>query len=212
MWHALKAELAYFRIWLVGGIGIAIGITLFMHGIKWYLNDTESVPGFVTNMFLLIAGMVVAFVAQGYRSEEHRNYLLMAGPLTPRQLAGVLVLLPACLMGLGLLFTAIKMGLEAMLTGRFNPEDVRMTGSFAGQFWAAAQLGPLAQEATAARREQRNRASAIGWAAFVGTILLLAVSWLFSGATFGLIGPMLAVVVAMVAAFTLYEGRTDFTR
>lgn len=212
MWHALKAELAYFRIWLLGGIGIAIGITLFMHGIKWFLKDTDSVPGFVTNMFLLIAGMVVAFVAQGYRSEERRNYLLMAGPLTPRQLAGILVLLPAFLMGLGVLFSALKIGLETLLTGRFDPESVRMTGTFAGQFWAAAQLGPLAQEATEARRERRNPAGMIGWAVFVGTILLLAVSWLFSGATFGFLGPMIAVGIAMAATVPLYEGRTDFTR
>jgi hypothetical protein len=156
--------------------------------------------------------MVVAFVAQGYRSEERRNYLLMAGPLTPRQLAGVLVLIPACLMGLGVLFSAIKIGLESLLTDRFDPESLRMTATFAGQFWAAAQLGPLAQEATAARRERRNRAGAIGWAVFVGTILLLAVSWLFSGATFGLVGPMIAVAVAMAAAVPLFEGRTDFTR
>jgi hypothetical protein len=212
MWHALKAELAYFRIWLLGGIGIAIGITLLMHGIKWFLNDTDSVPGFVTNMFLLIAGMVVAFVAQGYRAEEHRNHLLMAGPSTPRQLAWVLVLLPACFMALGFVLATIKIGIEAMLTRYFNPEEVFMTCTFAGQFWAAAQLGPLAQEATAARRERRNRAGAIGWAVFVGTILLLGVSWLFSGATFGFVGPAIAVAVAMVAAVPLFAGRTDFTR
>lgn len=212
MWRALKAELAYFRLWLLGGIGIAIGITILMHGIKWFLKDTESVPGFVTNMFLLIAGMVVAFVAQGYRSEEHRNHLLMAAPVTPRQLAGVLVLLPACWMGLGIFLLLIKISVESLLTGRLDPEGLRMTGTFAGQFWAAAQLGPLAQEATAARRERRDRASAVGWAVFIGAILLLAVSWLFSGATFGYVGPMIAVVVAMAAAVPLCEGRTDFTR
>jgi hypothetical protein len=115
-------------------------------------------------------------------------------------------------MGLALLLSALKIGLETLLVGRFDPESLRMTGTFAGQFWAAAQLGPLAQEATEARRERRNRAGAIGWAVFVGTILLLAVSWLFSGATFGFLGPMIAVVVAMCAAVPLFEGRTDFTR
>ena len=212
MWHALRAELVYFRMWLFGGLGIAGGITVFMHVLKWLFDDGEGVPGFLTSMFLLIAGMVVAFVAQSYRAEERRARLLMAGPLTPRQLAGGLVRLPAALMGLCVLLTAFKIGLEALITGRLDIESVRTTASFAGQFWAYAQLGPLAQEASAAHRQRRSRAVVVGWGVFVGAVLVLAASWLFAGSIHGFLGPMIAAGAAMAVAAALYQGRTDFTR
>jgi hypothetical protein len=180
MWRALKAELVYFRVWLIGGLGMAVGISMLLYVLKWLFDDGEGVPGFIPNMFLLIAGMVVAFVAQGYRSEERRSLLLMAAPLTPRQVAGVLVLLPACLIG--------------------------------AQFWAAAQLGPLAQEATAARLQRRSRAGVIGWAVFAGAILLTSASWLFQGSFHGLLVSMITVGAAMGTTAKLYTDRTDFTR
>ena len=30
MWHALKAELAYFRPWLLGGLGLAAGVVVLV--------------------------------------------------------------------------------------------------------------------------------------------------------------------------------------
>ena len=212
MWHALRAELIYFRPWLLGGLGIAAGISVMMHVLKWLVDDGEGVPGFLTNMFLFIGGMVVAFIAQSYRSEERRSRLLLAGPLTPRQLAGVLVLLPACLVGIGVLLTALKIGVESLLTGTFDLADMRMTASFAGEFWAYAQVGPLTQESSAARRQGRGRAAAFGWAVFVIVILVLAASMLFRGSVQGNLGPLMAAVAAMAVAAALYEGRTDFTR
>jgi hypothetical protein len=212
MLHALKAELAYFRVWLVGAFGIAIGITVMLHGLKWLFDDTEGVPGFVTNMFLLIATMVVAFVAQGMRSEEKRARLLMAGAMTPAQAAGVLVLLPACLMGAGLLLTALKVGLTALVSGQFDPESVRVTASVGGQFWAAAQLGPLAQEATAARRQHRTTAGYAGWLLFSVTIsALIGMMWI-RGSIAGILGHLVIVLAVMATAAILYRGRTDFTR
>jgi hypothetical protein len=212
MWRALKAELVYFRPWLLGGLGIAAGISVLMHVIKWYVGDGEGMPGFLTNMFLFIGAMVVAFIAQTYRSEERRARLLLAGPMTPRQLAGVLVLLPACLVGIGVLLTALKIGLETLITGGLEFADVRMTASFAGEFWAYAQLGPLAQESSAARRQGRGGAGLFGWAVFATAILLLAASMLFRGSIQGFVGQLMVVVASLAVAATLYEGRTDFTR
>jgi hypothetical protein len=212
MWRALKAELVYFRVWLIGGLGMAVGISMLLYVLKWLFDDGEGVPGFIPNMFLLIAGMVVAFVAQGYRSEERRSLLLMAAPLTPRQVAGVLVLLPACLMGVGVFFTALEIGLEALLTKRFDLTNLHTTTLLGAQFWAAAQLGPLAQEATAARLQRRSRAGVIGWAVFAGAILLTSASWLFQGSFHGLLVSMITVGAAMGTTAKLYTDRTDFTR
>jgi len=41
MWHALRAELAYFRPWLLGGLGIAAGVSLMMLVIKFFVDDAE---------------------------------------------------------------------------------------------------------------------------------------------------------------------------
>jgi hypothetical protein len=212
MLHALKAELQYFRIWLIGGLGIAAGITILMHVLKWIFNDQEGMPGFLPNMFLLIAVMVVAFVAQGTRTEEKRNRLLMAGSLTPRQIAGVTVLLPACLMGVGMLLTALKIGAASLLTGYFDLEEIRMTASLAGEFWAAAQFGPLACEATAARRQRRSLAGGVGWVVFFGGILVLAGSMALRGSIPGFLCQLLVLGASMAVALQLFAGRTDFTR
>lgn len=212
MLHALKAELAYFRVWLIGAFSIAVGITVMLHFLKWLFDDAEGVPGFVTNMFLLIACMVVSFVAQGMRSEERRARLLMAGPMTPTQAAGVLVLLPACLMGVGVILTAVKVGITALIAGGIDSESAMVTASFTGQFWATAQVGPLAQEATAARRQHRNWAGLFGWLAFAGSILaLIGLMWL-RGAAAGLLGHLVVLGTVMAVTVALYRNRTDFTR
>jgi hypothetical protein len=73
-------------------------------------------------------------------------------------------------------------------------------------------MGPLAQEATAAHHQRRRRASALGWAIFVGSILLLVAAQFLLGSIFGRVGLVGVIATAMVAAAVLYSGRTDFTR
>jgi len=90
--------------------------------------------------------------------EERRSRLLLAGPLTPRQLAGVTVLLPACLVGLAALAALLKFGLLTLVTGKLELANLGFVGAFTGGFLGYAQMGPLAQEATAARRQRRGRA------------------------------------------------------
>jgi len=212
MWHALRAELAYFRMWLLGGLGIAAGVSVMMLVIKWFVDDAEGIPGFLTSMFLFVAGMVVSFIVQSYRWEERRTRLLLAGTLTPRQLAGVLVILPACFMSVGALAGVVMIGLTALISGNLDPADLRMTAVFGVEFWAYAQLGPLAQESTAARRQGRGRAAIVGWAVFAVAVLLLAVGMFFRHLIQANLGQMLAIVMAMVVAAAIYQGRTDFTR
>ncbi|MBD3852906.1 MAG: hypothetical protein IFK93_16480 [Acidobacteria bacterium] len=212
MWHALRAELAYFRMWLLGGLGIAAGVSVMMLVIKWFVDDAEGIPGFLTSMFLFIAGMVVSIIVQSYRWEERRTRLLLAGTLTPRQLAGVLVILPACFMSVGALAAVIMIGLTALITGNLDHTDLRMTAVFGLEFWAYAQMGPLVQEAAAARRQGRGRAAIVGWMVFAGAILLLAVGMFFRHLIQANLGQMLAIVMAMVVAAAIYQGRTDFTR
>jgi len=98
MWHALRAELAYLRVYLLSAFAIALGVAVMVDGLI-VLTDDNGEQGYVLaglpGLFMIISAMVVGFIGQGLRSEERRMRLLLAGPLTPRQLAGVMVLLPA---------------------------------------------------------------------------------------------------------------------
>jgi hypothetical protein len=212
MWRALKAELVYSWPWMLGGLGIAPFVSILLSVLVRLLEEGEGPPIFVIAIFPIIAGMVVAFIAQGYRVEERRARMLLAGPATPRQLALVTVLLPVCFVGMGVLATIPLMGLASLITGKFVQSDLPIVAGFAGQFWAYAQLGPLAQESTAARRQQRNRAAVSGWALFATTILVLATSQFFMHSMLGHLGVAIANITAIGAALSLYQGRTDFTR
>lgn len=212
MWHALRAELVYFRPWLLGGLGIAAFVSTLLTVLAIFVDGADGVPGFLAGMFPIIAGMVVAFIAQSYRSEEHRARLLLAGPMTPRQLAGVMVLLPSCLVGLGALAGAVFVGAIALLTGPLQEATQPTLGVFAVQFLAYAQMGPLAQEATAARNQRRNGAAVVGWGVFVGAVFLLVATQFVLGSTYGVLAQLVTVIVAMAVAAVLYLGRTDFTR
>jgi len=76
-----------------------------------------------------------------------------------------------------------------------------------------AVVGALEGDDTrAARRQQRGRAAIVGWAVFVGAILVLGASMLFRNSIQGYLGQLVAVVTAMAVGAWLYEGRTDFTR
>jgi hypothetical protein len=211
MWRALKAEIVYFLPWLLGGLGIAAFVIVVLGVVMWVYPD-DGPPSFLVAIFPIIAGMVVAFIAQSYRVEERRARLLLAGPLTPRQLAWVTVLLPACFVGLGVVAAAFMIGLTALVFGKFEPATMRIVGGFAAQFLAYAQMGPLAQESTAARRQQRVGAAVAGWAVFAGAILALAAGQFFLHSLQGHVGIWMIIVVTMIVAAALYQGRTDFTR
>jgi hypothetical protein len=212
MWRALKTELIYSWPWMLGGLGIAAFVSILLSLLVRFLEEGDGPPIFVIAMFPIIAGMVVAFITQGYRAEERRARLLLAGPLTPRQLAWVTVLLPVCFVGIGVLSTIPMIGLARLITGKFVSSELPMVAGFAGQFWAYAQLGPLAQESSAARRQRRTAASLIGWAVFFGTILVLVASQFFMHTAYGHIGFAVVSITAMGVAASLFQRRTDFTR
>jgi len=212
MWHALRAELAYFRPWLLGGLGIASGVILLLSVLMRFSNDGDGPPGFVVAVFPIIAGMVVSFICGSLRVEERRARLLLSGALTPRQLAWLTVLLPACFVGLSVLAVPPMIGVAALVAGKLEPASWPITGSFALQFWAYAQLGPLGQESCAARRQNRGRAGLIGWAVFAGVILVLVACQLILQSTQGHLLQVMAVIMSMGVAAMLYQGRTDFTR
>lgn len=212
MWHALKAELTYFRPWLLGGLGIAAGVVLLLSVLMRFSNDADGPPGFVVAVFPIIAGMVVSFICGSLRVEERRARLLLSGALTPRQLAWLTVLLPACFVGLSVLAVPPMIGVASLVAGKLEPASWPIAGSFALQFWAYAQLGPLGQESCAARRQNRGRAGLIGWAVFAGVILVLVACQLVLRSTQGHLLQVTAVITAMGVAAMLYQGRTDFTR
>lgn len=212
MWLAIRAELAYFRPWLLGGLAIAFGVVGIMVVLTLFPDVHVGGPEqFFWVMFPIIAGMVVSFIAQGMRVEEHRSRLLLSGPLTPRQLAGAMVLLPVCLVGIGVLTGVVLVAVAASLTGDFGLDDLRFVNLFAMQFWAYAQLGPLAQESSSARRQRRGRASFAGWAVFVLAILVLAASQFLLESQGGQLAQLAVALAAMGVTWLLFQGRTDFT-
>ena len=44
MWHALRAELVYFRLWLLGGLGIATGVVLLISVLMRFSSDADGPP------------------------------------------------------------------------------------------------------------------------------------------------------------------------
>jgi hypothetical protein len=131
--------------------------------------------------------------------------------MTPRQLATVMVLLPISFVGLSLLVSPLLIGLGALIAGTLAPAAVGSVGGFTVQFLAYAQLGPLAQESTAARRQRRTPAAVIGWVIFGGAILVLATSQFLFSSIAGHVAQAAVVVAVAVTAWVLYQGRTDFT-
>ena len=220
MWHTLRAELAYSRPYLLGGLGLAAGVVLIV-SVVFQLVGEDGPPGpaaaGIRGMFLMMAPLVVGFIAQAYRSEERRARLLLAGPLTPRQIAAATVLLPVVLFGLGVLVAGLGMAAVALLSGKLELESLSLVGFVGGQLFAYVQIGILVQEATAAHRQRRSRAAAAVWAGFAAAVLLLAVLYLglaqgFLGWGHLILGHLAVALAAMVASVTLYAGRTDFTR
>jgi hypothetical protein len=218
MWHALRAELAYLRPWLLGGLGIASGVAILVSVVLPAVGD-DGLPSHkaagLRGMFLIMAPMVVSFIVQAYRSKERRPRLLLAGPLTPRQIAAATVLLPVILFGIGVLAAGLMIGADFLVTGKLELESLNTVGFVGGQLFVYVQLGLLAQEATAARGQRRLRGAAAGWAGFVVAVLLLqylALAQEFLTWIHLILGNLIVAVTAMVASVALYAGRTDFTR
>lgn len=220
MWLALKGDLEYFRSWLLGGLGIGVGIIAIVSVVFVAVGDQgppAQVAASLRLLFLVGAPGVVGFIAQALRSEERRASLYLAGPLTPRQVACAMVLLPAVLYGIGLLAGGLVLGVESLIIGRFELQRLQLAGFVGAQLFVYAQLGLLAQEAKAAHEQHRRRAAAAGWAAFVVAVLLLAVLYLTQVRQLMTWTPVILahLIVAAVAGVTtigLYADRTDFTR
>ena len=222
MWHALRTELAYYRSYVLGGLGLAVGVAIMVTAI-FIAVGAEGPPSHaaagIRSMFLIMAPLIVGFVAQGLRPEERRDRLLLAGPLTPRQIAGVTVLMSLVLLGIGVLAAALALGTGFLVTGRFELESLQIVGFVGGLMFAILQIIPLVQEAVVARDQQRLRAAAAGWAAFVMAVLLFALlsvgAFIFQGPLTWPslhLGNLLVAGTAMLASVALYAGRTDFTR
>jgi len=222
MWHALRAELAYSRPWLLGGMGIAVGVVIIVSVVFYAVGDDgppSHVAAGIRGMFLIMAPMIVGFVIQTLRSEERRARLLLAGPLTPRQLAAVMVLLPAILFAFGVLAAMLVMGADTLVTGNPALESLHIVGYVGGMLFMGMMIGLLAQEATAAHRQRRLRAAAAGWASLVVATFFLGA---LTAATVFLQGPMswptlhlgnlIVAIAAMAATVGLFTSRTDFTR
>jgi len=156
--------------------------------------------------------MVVSFIAQSYRVEEHRARLMLAGPLTPLKLAGVKVLLPTCFVGIGALATIPLTGLAILIAGRLESTTMSVVVVFTSQFLAYAQLGPLAQESVASRRQGRIGHAILGWAVFALSILILGVAQVIQHSIAWPLAVVGVVVTTMILAAILYVHRTDFTR
>lgn len=220
MWRALRADLAYFWPWLLGSLGIAAGVVVIISVVFWAVGNDGPPPhaaAGIRGMFLVMAPMVVGFVIQSLRTEERRARLLLAGPLTPRDIAGAMVLLPVGLLAVGVAAAALVMGAGALVTGRLDPESLNIAGFVGAQLFVYTQLGLLVQEAVAARSQRRGRATVAAWIGFAVAVVLLASLYLVQArqlATWNqiILGQLAVAALAMVGTLALYSGRTDFTR
>jgi hypothetical protein len=218
MWHALRAELAYARPYLFGGLGIAAGVVVLVSAIFYSAGGPPPhAAAAIRGLFLIIAAMVVCFIVQAYRNEERRVRLLLVGPLTPRQLAGVTALLPVVFSAIGIFAAGLVLGLGAILSGRLELESLHIVGFVGGQMFAYPMMGLLVQESLAARGQRRPRAAAAGLAGFVLAVLALTVPYVglaLEALTWVhlVVGHLAVGLATMAASVVLYAGRTDFTR
>lgn len=223
MWHALRAELAYSGLALLAGLGIAVGVVVIVSVVFIAVGEDgppSSEVAFLPGMFLMMAPLLVGFVVQAFRNDERRSRLLLAGPLTPRQIAGASVLLPVVFLGVGLLSAGLVLGAGALFGRELNPESLYIVGFVGALIFAYVQMGLMIQEAVAAGGERRGRAAAAGWGGFAAAVVLLlalclaaALGWLGSLTwVYMILGHLIVAAAAMVATVELYAGRTDFTR
>ncbi len=221
MWHTLRTELAYSRSWLLGGLGLAVGVVVIVSVVFFAVGD-EGPPSHaaagIRGMFLIMAPLIVGFIIQTERTEERRARLLMAGPLTPRQFAGAAVLLPVVLFGIGLVAAALMLGVDSLVTGKLEIESLHIVGYVGGLILMMQSMGLVVQEAVAAHRQRRLRAAVAGWAGFAVAVLFLtglsATAVFLQGPRTWLslhLGNLIVAVMAMATAVTLYVHRTDFT-
>jgi len=220
MWRALRAELAYSRPFLLGGLGIAAGVVALVSVVFYAVGD-EGPPSTVATglrgMFFILAPMIVGFITQGTRTEERRARLLLAGPLTPKQLAMAAVALPVVLFGIGSLAAGLVIAAGVLIAGGPDRESLNIVIFVGGQMFTYVQLGLLAQEASAAHHQRRTSARVTGWTCFVAAIVLLTALYLLLSLellTWAhlILGHVVVAVAVMATVVSLYTGRTDFTR
>jgi hypothetical protein len=222
MWHALRAELAYYRSYLLGGLGLAVGVAALVSAVFWAVGQDgppSSAASGIRAMFFIMAPLIVGYVAQGLRPEERRERLLLATPLTPGQIAGAGVLMSVVLLAFGILGAGLMLAAGALVSGRLEVESLNMTFYVGGIMFAILQIIPLGQEAAAARSQGRARAATLGWAGLALAIVLFTVptvvAFTFQGShTWPSmhLGNLLVALTATVTSVALYTGRNDFTR
>jgi hypothetical protein len=220
MLHALRAELAYLRPWLFGGLGLALGVATLVTVI---FAATEGPPAFAASairaMFPMMAPLIVGFIVQAFRNEERRARLLFAGPVTPRQLAIVSVLIPLALGVCGAVVAAGVVAIESAIRGEFVFETLHIVAYVGGMLLLCTEMGLLIQEAVVTSSQRRRGAAVAGWGTLaVGALLLTALSIAAFAAqgpwTWPLLhaGNVVAALAAAAVTIVLYTGRTDFTR
>ena len=220
MWQALRAELAYSRAYLFGGLGLAVAVVVIVSVVFHSVGDEGPPPhaaAGIRGMFLMMAPMIVGFIMQSYRFEERRARLFLAGPVTARQIAGMTALLTVILFAIGILAAGLMIGVDSLVSGSLERESLQIVGYVGGLLFAMMQIGLLAQESVAAGAQGRKRQAAIGWAVFVLVVLFVTV--LPMGAAWGFLewfhlhlANLMAAGPAMVTTIVLYQRRTDFTR
>ena len=221
MWNALKAELAYFRPWIFGGLGLAVGVVLLISGIFYAVGDEGPAPhdaAGIRAMFMMMAPAILSIVILALRTEEKRPLLLMAGPLTPRGMAGVTVLVPTVLFAVGVLCAALTLTINALVFRTPAGEWGHIIGFVGGLILMMQMVGLLGQEAAAAHREGRSRDSWGGWS-ILGVLVLAHAAVLTAGVIVQ--GPgtwpsfhvanLVVAAVALATCLALYSKRTDFT-
>lgn len=222
MWNAIRAELAYSRPWLAGGLGIAIGVTAIVAGAFYFGGGDGEAPyaaAGVRGMFTVMAPLIAAYIAQGLRIEERRSQLFLRGSLTPLQIAAISLAIPIIFATMGIAAGAIVMTIDAALTGRFDLRSIHFVAYIGGTMFSMAFTALLLQEAVAAHRQRRRKTALAAWSSLaVAAALWVTLNegafifrWPDNWPTLHLAN--VAVALAAAIAFTTFHSRrTDFTR
>ncbi len=220
MWQALRAEFAYLRPWLLGGLGIAFAVMALVSVIFATLGGPPAfAASAIRAMYPLGACMIVAFIVQAYHKDERRALLLLAGPVTPRQLATISVLIPLALGVCGMLAATLTLSIDAAITGSAAFERLHLVGYLGGQLILYNLIGLLIHEAVVSARQRRRAAAVAGWTTLIAGALLVTLLTIAASSRQGpLSWPILhaanlfVAAVAIVVTVRLYTGRSDFTR
>ncbi len=168
MWPLLRAELTYTRVFLVAAWAIAAGVALFVNLMVFLGGKAEPfVIGVLPGLFIVVASMVAAFIAQGSRAEEHRLRLYLQTPHPPLEVALAMVAVPVVFTAAGAAVGLVTVLVTDLVLGPLARVTPQIPATVALHLLAVNLLGLLAAEASTAWTQRRRGRATTAWLVFI---------------------------------------------